>query len=233
MSGTKAIDKSGFSPKKRHISLHKERLNSYTQFFVNMSIKHTDMGLFYKKYDKRVLKDLNDIVKAVIIPALNSRGFVLKPFSNSWSGDFDRENQSYHYELGRISNEGNLELIDLYVSKGSRWIPISLNVFKLSPKPSSIHKLSLQTRSSLGIPLNGKTEMRLLSDDYLGPPIFYSFHPVHKLGSYYSNTGYLAALEQFKKLLQKDMENIDHFVQTWHKIHQPNHVDWEGNVIVE
>lgn len=74
--------------------------------------------------------------------------------------------------------------------------------------------------------------MRLRSDDYKGPPIFYMiFLPEHKIGSYYTKSGYEAELVKLKKLIKSDMENIDDFVMRWHELHKPNLTDWEENII--
>lgn len=177
------------------------------------------MGLFYYESDKRQLKDRNDIVKHTLIPVLQRQGFVLRPLNNCSAGDFDREAQAYFYDLGRMTNDGFLELIDAFVCKGSKRIQISLDISKLPSHPMAINELRQYNRQQLGIPLNSSTQMQLRCNDYPGPLIFYSFHPKHQLGSYYSHAGYLKALAKLQKRIQTDMNNIDWFVQRWHKIH--------------
>lgn len=74
--------------------------------------------------------------------------------------------------------------------------------------------------------------MRLRSDDYKGPPIFYMlFLPEYKIGSYYTKVGYEAELAKLKKLIKSDMENIADFVKRWHELHKTNITDWEGNIL--
>lgn len=57
------------------------------------------------------------------------------------------------------------------------------------------------------------------------------FLPEHKIGSYYTESGYEAALAKLKKLIKSDMGNINDFVKRWHELHKPNVTDWEGNIV--
>ena len=72
--------------------------------------------------------------------------------------------------------------------------------------------------------------MLLRSDDYKGPPIFYMiFLPEHKIGSYYTKSGYETKLKKLKILIQSDMKNINEFIKRWHELHSPNTVNLDNN----
>lgn len=74
--------------------------------------------------------------------------------------------------------------------------------------------------------------MRLRSDDYKGPPLFYIlFFPEHKLGKFNNKTSFSKEVLKLSRLIRKDMENIDSFIKRWHEIHTPNIIDWEGNPV--
>lgn len=190
------------------------------------------MGMFYKVTDKQLLKDRNELFKEVGIPTLAKNGFVKSPYKGSWQGEYDKSNQGFVYEFSRLANNNELERIDVYIMNGEKWIQIHLNIFKLSPDLKSINELNNYENTKFGIPPNSITKMRLRNDDYKGPPLFYMlFLPEHKIGSFYTKSGYEAELAKLKKLIKSDMENIDDFVKRWHELHKPNVTDWEGNII--
>jgi len=190
------------------------------------------MGLFYKISDKKLLKDRNNLFKEVGLPLLESNGFEKRPFKTSWFGEYYSGIKGYIYTYGRISENSYFEYINIYITKGDEYIKVFLNIFNLSPKLSSINELNECEGINFGIPPNTITKMRLRSDDYKGPPLFYMlFLPEHKVGSYYTKKGYEAEINKLKKLIKSDMENIDSFVKKWHELHKPNITDWEGNII--
>lgn len=190
------------------------------------------MEMFYKVSDKQLLKDRNNLFKEVGISALEVNGFLPRPFKNSWFGEYYNGIQGYIYEFGRISTEGNLENIKIYITTGDKYVKFFLNIFRLSPNLDSITELEKYEGTKFGMPQNSITNMRLRNDDYKGPPLFYMlFLPEHKIGSYYSKSAYEAEINKLKKLIKLDMENIDNFVKSWHKLHKPNVTDWEGNII--
>ncbi len=150
-----------------------------------------------------------------------------------WFGEYDRNIKGYSYELCRL-NYNFLENLDYSVLKGESWIKIHLNIFELEPVPNQIEELTGKNGIKFHLPPNSLTKMRLRSDDYKGPPLFYMmFLPEHKIGSYYTKSGYEAELYKLKKLIKSDMENIDDFVKKWHELHKPNVTDWDGNIIVK
>lgn len=192
------------------------------------------MGVFYKVADKQLLQDRNAIFKEVGIPALEKNGFETATFKTSWNGEYNKSTQGYSYQISRIREKKFLETIDVYILKGEPWIQIYLNIFELKPKIEDVSILKNHEGLSFGNIQNSLTKMRLRSDDYKGPPLFYMlFLPEHKVGSYYTKSGYEAEINKLKKLIKSDMENIDDFVKRWHEKHKPNLTDWEGNIITK
>lgn len=190
------------------------------------------MGVFYKVSDKQSLKDRNDLFKEVGITALESNDFVRSIFSTSWNGQYDKSIRGYSYEFYRLRSNKYLERLDVTIMSGEKWIQIYLNIFQLTPELESLSELSKNEGTRFGLIANSVTKMRLRSDDYKGPPLFYMmFLPEYKIGSYYTKSGYEAKLTKLKKLIKLDMENIDDFVIRWHELHKPNITDWEGNII--
>ena len=192
------------------------------------------MGVFYKISDKQLLKDRNELFKEVDIPELKKNTFETETFKNSWSGEYNKSIQGYSYQFARIKEKRFLETMDVYILKGEPWIQIYLNVFELSPVIETVSLLKNNEGLSFGIPPISTTRMRLRNDDYKGPPLFYMlFLPQHKIGRYYSKSGYKTEIRKLKKLIKSDMENIDDFVKRWYELHKPNITDWEGNMIKE
>ena len=188
------------------------------------------MGFFYKTSDKQLLKDRNDLFKEVGIPSLEKNGFVTAPFKTSWNGQYNKSIQGYIYQISRLGDKRHLEIIDVYILRGEPWIQIYLNIFELLPKVEVISQLSNTEGLSFGIPPNRKTRMRLRNDEYKGPPLFYMlFLQEHKIGIYYTKSGYETEVRKLKTLIKCDMENIDHFVNRWYQLHKPNVTNWEGD----
>ena len=190
------------------------------------------MGLFYKVSDKKLLNDRNTIFKEIGMPALENNGFERATFKTSWNGEYNKSIRGYIYEISRIRKNKFLETIDVYILYGERWLQIYLNVFELKPEIEVVSMLKNNSGLSFGIPPNSLTKMRLRSDEYKGPPLFYMlFLPEHKVGNYYTKSGYEFEINKLKKLIKKDMENINSFIEKWHELHKPNITDWEGNII--
>lgn len=190
------------------------------------------MGIFYNISDKQLLKDRNTIFKEVGLNALEIGGFVEHPFKTSWFGEYYSGIDGYIYEFGRISKHSLFESLKVFIVKGDSHVKIYINIFKLSPELKSIEELHNYEGTKYGIPPNSLTKMQLRIDDYKGIPFFsLLYSPKHKIGRYFTKSGYEAELRKLKKLIQSDLENIDRFVARWHELHKPNHTDWEGNLI--
>lgn len=192
------------------------------------------MGLIYKVENKELLKLRNEIFKEVGIPALLANGFELDPYKTSWHGEYDKSSRGYMYQFSRISQEKYLERIEVSVISGEKWIQIFLNVFEVKPNLNSLSLLKDFDGLKFSELAFRMTRMRLRSDDYMGPPIFYMlFLPEHKLGSFYTKFGYKRKAEKLRKLIKSDMENIDGFIEKWYQLFFPIKIDWEGNLIAK
>lgn len=191
------------------------------------------MGIFYRVSNEQSLKERNEIFKEVGIQNLEKNGFERACFKTSWNGEYNSIIKGYSYQLSRIRENNILEIIDVYILKEEPWIQIYLNIFELLPKINSVTLLKDHDGLSFGIPPNSITKMRLRSDDYKGPPLFYIiFLPKHKIGFYYTKSGYEAQLKKLRKLINSDMENINDFVKRWHELYLPNLTNLEGNIII-
>lgn len=191
------------------------------------------MGLFYKNSDKQSLEDRNNIFKEVGIIALKNKGFVNSPFNGDWHGEYDKSNQSYLYQFCRIQNNTYLEILYVSIYKQDNRINFYLYINEFFPKINSINELVGYEGLPFSMTVKNKSKyMRLRNDDYKVPPLFYMlFLPEHKIGNYYTKSGYEAELTKLKSLIKSDMENIDTFVKRWHEIHKPSVTDWYGNTI--
>lgn len=188
--------------------------------------------MFYSKTNKQLLEIRNAIFVEEGIPALEKNTFELDPFKTSWHGQYDTGIQGYIHQYSRLKKERFLERIQVYILKNERRIQINLNIFELTPRLDALSNLNKYEGIKLGISPNNHTEMRLRSDDYKGPPLFYIlFFPEHKLGKFNNKTSFSKEVLKLSRLIRKDMENIDSFIKRWHEIHTPNIIDWEGNPV--
>ena len=116
--------------------------------------------------------------------------------------------------------------------KGEKRIKITLNIFELNEKLNSVHELKDSEGISFHLPPNDSTTMRLRSDDYKGPPLFYMlFLPEYKLGKINSQSSFDKEVSKLSNLIKKDMANIDSFEKRWHNLHKPYITDREGNAV--
>ncbi|MFY8035233.1 MAG: hypothetical protein ACOVMN_11985 [Flexibacteraceae bacterium] len=186
------------------------------------------MGLFFTETAKKLLFLRNEMFKEVGIPELKRNGFIKAVFS---SINFGRNNLGdFTYNITRLS-DGNLEYLTIHICRGDKSIQVYLNIFELFPKPNSIDDLVGVDGIQFLLSPNNRKEFLLRSDEYKGPPIFYSFHPEHKIGTYYTRSGLDKEVLKLRNLIKKDMSNIDYFVKKWHEVHIPNKTDWEGNIL--
>ncbi|TDO99190.1 hypothetical protein [Flavobacterium sp. 245] len=189
------------------------------------------MGLIYKVENAALLKTRNEIFKEVGIPALLANGFEPDPYKTSWHGEYDRSIRGYIYQFSRISQEKYLERIEISIISGEKWIKIFLNIFEVKPNLSSLSLLKDFDGLKFSELAFRMTKIRLRSDEYMGPPLFYMlFLPEHKLGSFYTKWGYNRKTEKLRKLIKSDMENIDGFIERWHQLFFPIKIDWQGNL---
>jgi hypothetical protein len=188
------------------------------------------MSLFFKPSAKELLEFRNQIVLESGIPLLE-KGFKKSPFSTSW---FGRDSlHGYTYELCRLTPESKLQVIEIQITRGDKWIKFILNIFKLTPNPESLDQLNGVDGLQFKLPPNSITEMRLRVDDIKGPPLFdYNFmFRKHKIGSYYTKSGLSKRIKQLSEIIERDLNNIDHFIERWHELHEPLVTTWEGHPI--
>jgi hypothetical protein len=184
------------------------------------------MGLFYKASDKELLDLRNKVFMESGIPALQKNGFRRSPYSTAW---FGRNNlKDFTYELCRLNDRSQLEIITVHISRGDRWIKVYLNIFALTPGVESLDQLNGMDGLQFEIPPNSRTQMQLRMDDFKGMPLFHTIK--HKIRSYYSRKGLGKRIHALGKLIEKDLGNIDSFVGSWHSMHKPAVTTWEGHV---
>lgn len=189
------------------------------------------MGLLYTASPKELLQIRNKIFLDFGLTTLQKKGFQKSPFATSWFGK--SENIGYSYELCRLVDHEELEIISVLVVRGDRWIQVSLNIFKLQPNLESLNQLANLDGIKFHIPPNSASALRLKSDEIKGPPILsydYMFRN-HKIKSYHTKAGLAKRTNELEKIIESDLNNIDYFVKRWHEIHKLLLTSWEGAAI--
>ena len=186
--------------------------------------------MFYSIKNSEILKIRNDIFLYNAVPYLKQNGFVESPFLDANFGKNNR--QLYIYEMCRLENS-NLEFLATYISLRDRYIQIRLNIFQLSPIPKNISELENINGIKFYLPPNSQKEERLDIDMLKTIPLFsYRFwFENYQLKSFHTKFGLNMAIRKLKYLIERDMKNIDSFVEKWRQFHKPNITDWEGNII--
>ncbi|WP_207431470.1 hypothetical protein [Sabulibacter ruber] len=184
------------------------------------------MGLFYKSTDKELLTIRNKIVTESAIPSLEKLGFKKSPFSTAWYGR--NEHGDFNYELCRFI-DGELQIVDLYVARGDRYIKVHLNIFNLTPELDSIDQLNGLDGAQFHIPPNSISNMHWRLDDIKGIPLFsLNYMSGHKLGGYWTKSGLTKAKEKLRKTIIHDIANFEYFHKCWHAEYFPLTTTWEG-----
>ena len=186
--------------------------------------------MFYSIKNSEILKIRNDIFLYNAVPYLKQNGFVESPFLDANFGKNNR--QLYIYEMCRLENS-NLEFLTTYISLRDRYIQIRLNIFQLSPIPKNILELENINGIKFYLPPNSQKEERLDIDMLKTIPLFsYRFwFENYKLKSFHTKFGLNMAIRKLKYLIERDMKNINSFVEKWRQFHKSNITDWEGNII--
>ena len=184
------------------------------------------MGLFFSVSLAELLKARNNILVDIGIPALEKNGFHKAPFQDSF---FGRNNVGgYSYELCRVSKSSQLEIITAHLSKGDRWFKIYLNVFQLRPVLNSVEPLKRVDGMQFRVPPKSQTQMRLdMSSRKV--PLFGASE--HRIRPFFTAAGFKRRIVALSRLIERDLNNIDFFIQRWHKLHQIGVTDWYGNII--
>ncbi len=188
------------------------------------------MGIFYKVTDKELLQLRNKIVVDAAIPALQKQGFSKSPFTTPWNG---RNNLGdFSYELCRLSSGSLLQIVEVYVSRGDRWIQLKLNVFRLHPKVEAIEELRGLDGLQFKLPPNSLTELRLRVDDIKGMPLLrLGYMNGHRLKRYYTKSGLRQSIIMLRGTIERDIRNIDRFVSRWNELHHPLVTNWTGHQV--
>jgi len=185
------------------------------------------MGLFFNVSQKKLLQLRNDIFISIGIPALRNNGFDKAPFPESLFGKNNVGGDSY--ELCRVSKESQLEMITTHISKGDRWIKIFLNIFRLRPELRSLGQLKNIDGMQFRLPPNSRSQMRLDIDGFKGMPLFRTEE--FKIKSFFTESGFQKRIEELGRLIERDLNNIDPFIQRWHELHQVMITSWDGKRI--
>lgn len=187
--------------------------------------------IFSNISEKQILAARNKLFLSHGLPALEANGFFKSPFSYS---HFGRNNiGGYSYDFCRIPNASLLECITVHIVTGDTYIHIYLNVFRLSPDCDSTNMLKGREGTQFVLPPNSLTLMQLRCDDYHFIPVYtVLFARSHNIGLYFTKCGFNRKLKSLEKLIKKDMENIDHFINRWHEIHKPYNTNWDGEIIL-
>lgn len=187
------------------------------------------MPLFYQVSDKEMVQARNGLFRERGIPALQQQHFVPTPFSSSW---FGRDNLGgYTYEFCRIAPGSHLEMVQVHISKGDRWVKCFLNIFLLQPPLVSVEALRQEDGMPFHLPPHSRSEMRLRIDDIKTIPLFNLWGKQHKVGAYFSQRGFDNQCAALGELLHRDLNDINRFVTRWHELHQPLVVKWNGEII--
>jgi hypothetical protein len=187
------------------------------------------MGFFYKVTPKELLDLRNKIIIETAIPFLIKSGFKKSPFSTAWFGR--NEHGGFNYELCRLTSS-QLEIIDIYIARGERWVKFKLNIFELKPTPDSIEKLNNIDGLQFHLPPNSLTNMHWRSDDIKGPPLFklkYMFG--HKIKLFWTKSGLIRSVKRLTKIIETDLDNLGYFKKRWFELHHPLTTSWTGHEV--
>lgn len=183
------------------------------------------MSLFYRVSQKELKEERNRIFLEKGLPALEKQGFCKSPFSNAWFGKDDIG--GYSYELCRLTNKSELQIIEVDICLGDNWIQEHLNIFSLSPKCQTIESLSGIDGLQFQLPPNSRTKTRL------APPrgLIFAGMPQHKIGGYLTRKGLSKRLSKLEKLVESDLSDIQSYVSRWHSSNVPLKTNWDGHPV--
>ncbi|MEO1438279.1 MAG: hypothetical protein AAFV80_22245 [Bacteroidota bacterium] len=73
--------------------------------------------------------------------------------------------------------------------------------------------------------------MRIRLDEFVGP--LSTFRAEHVIKRHFTQFGFNRNVRKLRKLIEKDMKNMDAFIGKWHAMFKPNLVELDGEVIQE
>ncbi len=182
------------------------------------------MSIIYKVSDSELANIRNNVFLSKGLLELEKKRFVSSPFSTSWSGR-DSHN-GFSYEMARLS-KGFIQILEIYINRGDRWIQVYLNIFKLNPGVSLINELKEISGIPFAIPPNSKNKMRLRCDDFRGPPILNLNASDYKIKRSFTKKGFEKKVGRLGENIKRDFKNIDVFVEKWFAIYKPIEVYWQ------
>lgn len=116
--------------------------------------------------------------------------------------------------------------------KGDAWIQNYLNVFELNPPIVNLKQLEDSESVKFVIPPLVNSRMRLKLNGYKMIPLFVDlFIKQHKIGSYYTRSGFEKRIEELGNLIQEDFNHIDKFIDLWFKNNKPLVTTWDGEIV--
>ncbi|MDM5271128.1 hypothetical protein PGH07_02975 [Sulfurovum sp. zt1-1] len=179
------------------------------------------MSLFYKASNKELANLRKEVFLKRGMPTLEKKGFVKSPFQGAFFGSFPF---GYMYEFCRIDKNSLLIYFTVTIVRGDKYIQLHLNIFKLQPEIHSVEELKGIDGIQYQLPPNNRTKIRL------SPPkglIFYKM-PQEKIKTYYTKSGLDKRIEELGDILEKNLTNIDTFIERWLHEHQPMLTAWNG-----
>ena len=183
------------------------------------------MGIFYKATNKELREIRNNIFLDKALPLLLRQGFSVSPFSTSWFGKDD--NGGYTYELCRIKQPTELQVLTIYICMGDSWIQEHLNIFSVIPSIETLEELRGTAGLQFHLPPNRNSLVRLSKPDGW----FFKGQPQHRIKRYYTKAGFRKRCMSLEQRILIDLGNIEPYIERWHAMHSPRKSDWNGNAV--
>jgi hypothetical protein len=189
------------------------------------------MGLFFKVTDKISFDTRKRIFEDKGIPLLTKIGFEKTPFINRWFGKYNRNLNIY--ELCRLTDSSQLQMVIVYISRGDKWIQIHLNIFQLDNSVKSLSQLSSFKGDNFNRPPNSISLMRLNTGDFKGIPLLnidFMFRN-HKLNSSFTKWGYNRSAKKLERRIINDFSNFEKFIGRWNSLFKPLKTTADGEIV--
>jgi hypothetical protein len=173
-----------------------------------------------------ILLNRNEIFIKKGVPVLFKNGFKKSPFS---TGNYGKESYGYCYEHWKLLPNSLCVRLGTFIMRGDVWIQSYLKIFKLSPEVECLSKLSEIDGTNFAVDIMSENDMRLKVDGYKVIPIIHDLYTKHhKIGCFWSRSGYEKRISEMGELIELDFNNIDSFIDLWLKNYTPIITDWEG-----
>ena len=189
------------------------------------------MGLLYSITEKEIYAVKRKVFIDKGIPLLYQNCFERSPFSGANFGKYS--NQLHAFEFCKLTDTSTLQKVTVYITRGDRWIQISLNIFQLDKTIKRLEQLKNVDGIKFSIPPNSISNMRLHIDDFRGIPLLnYDFmFREHKLKCYWTKWGFKKRVKQLEQRMVTDLTNFQKYVERWYKLYTPLRTTIEGEII--